>query len=99
MKNHLRGNLLLFVFTVVICSVLYPTVMYALGRGLFPTGTSGGLINDRGESVREGGNGSHLIAQPFTSDEYFRPRRTTRPPPAAVTSERTIRNCATASPR
>ena len=74
MKNHLRGNLLLFVFTVVICSVLYPTVMYALGRGLFPTGTSGGLINDRGESVREGGSGSHLIAQPFTSDEYFWPR-------------------------
>ena len=39
MKNHLRGNLALFLSTVVICCVLYPAVIYALGRGLFPTGT------------------------------------------------------------
>ncbi len=74
MKNHLRGNLLLLLFTVVLCCVLYPAVMYALGRGLFPTGTSGGLVNDKGESVKDAAIGSPLIAQPFTSDEYFWPR-------------------------
>lgn len=74
MKNHLRGNLLLLVFTVVICCVLYPAAMYALGRGLLPTGTSGGLVNAQGESAKDGASGSLLIAQPFTSDEYLWPR-------------------------
>ncbi len=69
MKNHLRGNLLLLVFTVGICCVLYPAVMLGLGRGLFPTGSSGGLVTDK-----DGARGALLIAQPFTSDEYFWPR-------------------------
>lgn len=69
MKNHLRGNLLLLLFTVGICCVLYPALMLALGRGLFPTSTSGGLVADR-----DGAHGALLIAQAFTADEYFWPR-------------------------
>ena len=74
MKNHLRGNLTLFLSTVAICCVLYPAVMYALWRGLFPTGTSGGLVNAKGEDAKDGAAGSRPIAQPFTADEYFWPR-------------------------
>ena len=76
MKNHLRGNLLLLAFTVVICCVLYPAVMYAIGRGLFPTAVSGSLVNEKGEDTRDAkdARGSRLIGQPFSNDEYFWPR-------------------------
>ena len=69
MKSHLRANLLLLAFTVVVCCVMYPVVMYAIGRGLFPTAASGSLVTENGV-IR----GSQLIAQPFTADEYFWPR-------------------------
>jgi len=72
--NHLRGNILLLAFTVVACSALYPCVLYAVGRSVFPTGTSGSLVNEKGEDARDGALGSRLIAQPFTTDEYFWPR-------------------------
>ncbi|WP_020470966.1 potassium-transporting ATPase subunit C [Zavarzinella formosa] len=74
MKNHLRGNLFLLLFTVGICCVLYPLTLYVIGRGLFPTATSGGLVNEKGEDTKESARGSRLIAQPFTNDEYFWPR-------------------------
>jgi potassium-transporting ATPase KdpC subunit len=74
MMNHLRGNLLLLVFTVVICCVLYPLSLFVVGKGLFPSATSGSLVNAKGESTSEAARGSKLIAQPFTSEEYFWPR-------------------------
>src|SRR5262245_4258452 len=74
MTSHLRGNLLLLAFTVAICCVLYPLVLFGVGRGLFPTATSGSLVNEKGEDAADGARGSRLIAQPFTSDEYFWPR-------------------------
>ena len=69
MRSHLRANLFLLASTVVVCCVMYPVVMYAIGRGLFPTAASGSLITENG-AIR----GSRLIAQPFTADEYFWPR-------------------------
>jgi K+-transporting ATPase ATPase C chain len=74
MMNHLRGNLLLLAFTVLICSVLYPLALFAVGRSLFPAATSGSLVNAHGNDAMEGPRGSRLIAQPFTGDEYFWPR-------------------------
>src|SRR6185436_3218464 len=74
MNSHLRGNLLLLVFTVVICCVLYPLVMYVTGQSLFPSAASGNLVNEKGEDAKDGARGSRLIAQPFTNDEYFWPR-------------------------
>ncbi len=71
--NHLRGNLLLLIFTVVICCVLYPVTLYGIGQIVFPS-TSGGLVDVKGNSSHDGARGSRLIAQPFTSDEYFWPR-------------------------
>jgi potassium-transporting ATPase KdpC subunit len=70
MKTHLRANLLLLVFTVIVCCVIYPLILFAVGGTLFPTAATGSLVMD----AREGVRGSHLIAQPFTDDAYFWPR-------------------------
>ncbi len=74
MKNHLRGNLILLLLTVVVCCVLYPVVLYGIGRVLFPTATTGSLVDDKGNDTQGPARGSRLIAQPFTGDEYFWPR-------------------------
>lgn len=71
MMNHLRANFLLLVLTLGICCVLYPLVLYGIGRGLFPMATSGSLLDQKGNDATEGARGSRLIAQPFTADEYF----------------------------
>ena len=69
MKSHLRANLLLLAFTVAICCVLYPAILYGFGQTLFPSAAAGSPIVENGQ-VR----GSSPIAQPFTADEYFWPR-------------------------
>jgi K+-transporting ATPase ATPase C chain len=72
--SHLRANLLLLALTVVVCCVLYPLVLYVVGRSVFPSTTSGSLVNEKGENASDGARGSRLLAQKFTSDEYFWPR-------------------------
>lgn len=72
--NHFRANLLLLVFTLVICCVLYPAVLYAIGHVLYPVTAAGSLVDDAGNDTLARARGSRLIAQPFTGDEYFQPR-------------------------
>jgi K+-transporting ATPase ATPase C chain len=74
MKTHIRSNLLLLVFTVVLCCVLYPLLLYAVGSIVFPYQAGGSLIKEKGADGTETVRGSHLIAQPFTDDAYFWPR-------------------------
>jgi K+-transporting ATPase ATPase C chain len=70
MTGHLRANVILLLGTLVLCSVLYPAVLWLIGQTVFPEQAQGSLIqNAKGEVI-----GSRLIAQPFTGDEYFRPR-------------------------
>ena len=70
MTAHLRSNLLLLGLTFVICSILYPLAVLAVGQGLFPTRASGSLILDPdGKPV-----GSRLVAQEFKGDEWFQAR-------------------------
>ncbi len=70
MTGHLRANLWLLVLTLVLCCVLYPLVLWGIGRAVFPDQGTGSLVTGPdGEVV-----GSRLIAQPFTGDEYFQPR-------------------------
>jgi potassium-transporting ATPase KdpC subunit len=70
MIRHLRSNLLLLVFTVVLCSVIYPGVLLLIGQLVFPQRANGSIVLDKdGKAL-----GSSLIAQPFTKDEYFQPR-------------------------
>lgn len=72
MKCHLRANLFLLLFTVAICCVLYPAILYGFGQTFFPSAAAGSPVVENGQ-VR----GSSLIAQPFTADVYFWPRPST----------------------
>ncbi len=70
MTAHLRGNLVLFALTVLVCCVLYPLLIWGIGRTVFPHKAEGSLLTTPdGKTV-----GSRLIAQPFSGDEYFQPR-------------------------
>ncbi len=69
MNAHLRANLWLLGLTVLMCSMLYPLALWAIGQSVFPDKASGGLIVEDGRVI-----GSRLIAQPFTQPEYFWPR-------------------------
>jgi len=70
MSQHVRANLWLLVLSLVLCSVLYPLVLWAVGQTIFPERADGSLILGKdGKPV-----GSRLIGQPFTKDEYFQPR-------------------------
>lgn len=70
MNRHLTANLWLLALTLIICAVLYPLVLLGIGQAVFPDKANGSLITDKsGKAI-----GSHLIAQPFASSEYFQPR-------------------------
>ena len=70
MRAHIRANLCLLVLTVLLCSVLYPLVLWGIGQTIFFEKAQGSLLSDaQGKPI-----GSRLIAQPFTADEYFQPR-------------------------
>lgn len=69
MNAHLRANLWLLGLTVLLCCVLYPLTLWAIGQSVFSEQASGSLIVEDGKVI-----GSRLIAQPFAGDEYFQPR-------------------------
>lgn len=70
MTAHLRANLWLLALTVLLCSVLYPLVLFGIGQTVFHEQAEGSLVTDaQGHPI-----GSRLIAQPFAADEYFQPR-------------------------
>jgi potassium-transporting ATPase KdpC subunit len=70
MLAHMRANLWLLFLSILLCSIVYPLVLLAVGQVLFHDKAQGSLITDAGGKVI----GSRLIAQPFTSDEYFQAR-------------------------
>jgi K+-transporting ATPase ATPase C chain len=70
MLAHLRANLWLLALTLLVCSVLYPAVLLGVGQSVFHDQAEGSLIRGTDGKVI----GSHLIAQPFSKDEYFQPR-------------------------
>jgi K+-transporting ATPase ATPase C chain len=70
MMKYLSKSFLLLVLGVVICCIIYPLVLWAIGQTLFPFQSNGSMLKGPdGKYV-----GSKLIAQPFTKDEYFQPR-------------------------
>ncbi len=70
MIAHLRATLWLFVLTLLVCCVLYPLALWAIGQGVFPRNADGSLVLDDKGKVR----GSQLVAQPFSDAKYFQPR-------------------------
>jgi K+-transporting ATPase ATPase C chain len=70
MRTYISKSLILLTLSVVICCVIYPLVVWAIGQAFFPFTANGSIVNGPdGKPV-----GSLLIAQPFTKDEYFQPR-------------------------
>ena len=70
MLRYIAKSFWLLFFSVVICCILYPLVLWAIGQVAFPFQANGSMLTGPdGKPV-----GSRLIAQPFTKDEYFQPR-------------------------
>ncbi len=70
MLRHISKSLWLLGLTVLICCLIYPLAVWAIGQTLFPFAANGSMVaGPDGKPV-----GSLLIAQPFTKDEYFWPR-------------------------
>src|SRR5208282_6271176 len=70
MFRYLSKSILLLGLTIIICAVLYPLAVWAIGKVFFPFQANGSLLKGPDGSIV----GSKLIAQPFTKDEYFQPR-------------------------
>jgi K+-transporting ATPase ATPase C chain len=70
MFQHISKSILLLLFSVVTCCILYPLVLWGIGQTVFPFQANGSMLKGPGGQVV----GSRLIAQPFTKDEYFQPR-------------------------
>ena len=70
MREHLRACLWLLGFTVVLCAVLYPPALLAIGQALFHDRAEGSLVSGADGKVV----GSRLIAQNFSGNGYFWPR-------------------------
>ena len=47
MVKHLRANLWLLLFSVVILCVLYPLVLWGIGQTIFPDKANGSLVLDK----------------------------------------------------
>lgn len=58
------------VLTFALCAVAYPAMVWGVARVAFPDQAEGSLIRGADGVVV----GSSLVAQPFASDHYFRPR-------------------------
>jgi len=70
MRNYISKSLWLLGSSVVICCLIYPLAVWAVGQTFFPFTANGSMVTGPdGKLV-----GSLLIAQPFTKDEYFWPR-------------------------
>src|SRR5229473_2549728 len=86
MKNHVTKSLWLLGSTIVICCLVYPLVVWAIGQTFFPFTANGSMVTGPdGKQV-----GSLLIAQPFTKDEYFWPRPSAASYDASVSASSTL---------
>lgn len=70
MWKYISRSVLLLAVAVVICCIIYPLALLAIGQTVFPFQANGSLLKGPDGTVV----GSKLIAQPFTKDEYFQPR-------------------------
>ena len=66
---ELRAPIAATLLLAVLCGVIYPFVVWAVGQGLFSGKANGSLLKVDGNVV-----GSSLLAQGFTAPNYFHPR-------------------------
>jgi K+-transporting ATPase ATPase C chain len=70
MRQIISRSLVLLLLFVIICCVIYPAALWAVGQTLFSDKANGSMVKGPDGTMV----GSLLIAQPFTKDEYFQPR-------------------------
>lgn len=70
MLTHIRACLWLLGLSLVLCCVVYPVALLAIGQAVFKSSADGSLVYDKDGKVI----GSSLIAQPFNDDRYFHSR-------------------------
>ena len=70
MVTELRRGLVFTLVMMALVGVAYHGLVWAIGRVAFPSEAEGSLVRRADGTVA----GSRLIAQPFTSERYFRPR-------------------------
>jgi K+-transporting ATPase ATPase C chain len=68
-RNQLRPAILLTFVFIVVTGLIYPGVVTAVARLVFPNQASGSLVTANGQVI-----GSRLIGQQFTQPWYFHPR-------------------------
>jgi K+-transporting ATPase ATPase C chain len=68
-RNQLRPAILLTFVFIVVTGLIYPGVVTAVARLVFPNQSSGSLVTANGHVI-----GSRLIGQQFTQPWYFHPR-------------------------
>jgi K+-transporting ATPase ATPase C chain len=69
MKKHFITALLMTFWTTVLLGLIYPLVVTAGARLLFPDKSRGQLVMRNGSTI-----GSRIIGQPFTGPRYFHSR-------------------------
>ena len=67
--QELKVSLLTMVALVILLCGVYPVVVWGIAEVAFPGKANGSLIESKGKTV-----GSSLIAQSFSSPQYFHPR-------------------------
>jgi len=68
--SEIRGAVFATLMLALICSGVYPLVVFGIAQAFFRDKANGSLIVDRNGIV----HGSKLLAQGFTADKYFHPR-------------------------
>lgn len=64
--KHLRPVFLTFIMLTLIVGVVYPVIITAIGKSLFPFQAGGSLLISNGDII-----GSELIGQNFTDPKYL----------------------------
>jgi len=67
--EELRASIVATFLLAVVCSGIYPVVVWGIAQSAFPDKANGSLIRTGGKVV-----GSSLLAQGFTAPNYFHPR-------------------------
>jgi potassium-transporting ATPase KdpC subunit len=69
LRNQLRPALLSVLVLTLLSGVIFPILLFAIGKPLFPHQASGSLVTRGGVVI-----GSAIIGQAFTRPEYFQSR-------------------------
>src|ERR1700741_4135018 len=67
---ELKTSIIATIVLAIICSGLYPLVIWGIGQVIFPFQANGSLIEAKDGTIV----GSALLAQGFTGEKYFHPR-------------------------